>query len=143
MLRGGQHSNRLVGWGSGDRKGPGWRHKMTLGPCRLCDSRDGIVGDGGRGPMPPKATLKGSWEESRPHASPPPEFPFCRVPEGEPPMSRGVGSHLPHPTGTEVSLEAPPQPPFQWLLSFSGAFTYPLNCAPLGSTADAEVQPWP
>ena len=54
------------------------------------------------------------------------------------PVSRGVGSHLPHPTRTEVSLEPPPQPPFQWLLSFSGAFTYPLNCGPLGSTADAE-----
>ena len=39
--------------------------------------------------------------------------------------------------------QPPPQPPFQWLLSFSGAFTYPINCGPLGSTAGAQVLPWP
>ena len=72
-----------------------------------------------------------------------PSSPSAESLRESPPVYRGAGSHLSHPTQTEVSLEPPPQPPFQWLLSFSGAFTYPINCGPLGSTAGAQVLPWP
>lgn len=102
----------------GERKGPGWRHKMTPGPFRLCDSRDGAVGDGGRGPMPPKATLKGSWEESWPHASPPPKFPFRRGPAGELTSVQGGGLSSPPPNPDRGVIGTPSPAPISVVAEF-------------------------
>lgn len=74
--------------------------------------------DGGRGPIPPKATLKGSWEESRPHASPPREFPFRRVPAGEPTSVQGGGLSPPPPNSDRGVTGTPSPAPISVVAEF-------------------------
>lgn len=107
---------------------------MTLGPCRLCDSRDGIVGDGGRGPMPPKEShserVLGGVPATCQHSS---RAPLLQSPCGRATSVQGGGLSPPPPnpdrgvTGTPSPAPISVVAEFLWSLYISTQL-YPTGC---------------